>query len=76
MKRHGKQRLYAIWKRGRFIRSVRPGRFAIITTQMIFGRLDCTSGKRAKKENRIFVHTYHDAIEYGARPCKICKPVP
>ncbi|PIR66754.1 MAG: hypothetical protein COU51_02370 [Parcubacteria group bacterium CG10_big_fil_rev_8_21_14_0_10_36_14] len=28
---------------------------------------------RHSKRNAFF-HTYEDAIEYGFRPCKICKP--
>ncbi len=67
---------YRIWKQGRFVRSRVPGRFAIVTTQGVFGRLDCPAGKKAFAENRIFVHTYEDAVAYGARPCMKCNPKP
>ncbi|MFA6407241.1 MAG: Ada metal-binding domain-containing protein [Candidatus Paceibacterota bacterium] len=72
-----KAKLYRIWKQGKFINSRIPGRFAIIASKKIFGRLDCPSGKRlVHPKNRIFVHTYEDAIAYGARPCKKCNPKP
>lgn len=38
----------------------------------IFGTLHCSSGKRMKKENRVFFQTSSDAIEYGYRPCGNC----
>lgn len=41
----------------------------------IFGILDCKSGKRMKKENRVFFHTLEDAVMEGYRPCKNCKPI-
>ena len=65
---------YKIWKHGKIIETPYPGLYAGITTQKIFGRLTCGSGKRAKKENRIFFHTWEDALEAGFRPCKNCRP--
>lgn len=65
---------YNVWKHGKIIETPYPGLYAGITTQKIFGRLTCGSGKRAKKENRIFFHTWEDAVEAGYRPCKVCKP--
>lgn len=65
---------YKVWKDGKIIETPYPGRYAGITTQKIFGRLTCRSGKRAKKENRTFFHTWEDAIEAGYRACKVCKP--
>jgi len=41
----------------------------------IFGRLDCKSGKRRKKENRVFFLNMSDAFRCGYRPCKKCKPL-
>lgn len=70
------EKKYKILKDGRIIESEIPGRFAGIKTMMIFGRMDCKSGMRAKKENRIFFHSWDDAIEAGYRPCKNCKPMP
>ena len=38
----------------------------------IYGLLTCTSGKRMKKENRIFFPSEATAIEMGFRPCAHC----
>ena len=38
----------------------------------IYGRLDCSVGKRMKKENRVFFASEKDAIENGFRPCGHC----
>jgi methylphosphotriester-DNA--protein-cysteine methyltransferase len=38
----------------------------------IYGRLDCTSGKRMKKQNRVFFVSVMEAREYGFRPCGHC----
>lgn len=38
----------------------------------IYGQLDCVSGKRMKKENRVFFKTERDAVFYGFRPCGHC----
>ncbi len=38
----------------------------------IFGRLNCRSGKRMKKGNRIFFKTETEAIAEGFRPCGHC----
>jgi methylphosphotriester-DNA--protein-cysteine methyltransferase len=38
----------------------------------IYGRLNCQSGKRMKKENRVFFSIEHQAIETGYRPCGHC----
>jgi methylphosphotriester-DNA--protein-cysteine methyltransferase len=70
------ERRYRIWRQGRLVPSARPGAYAGIRTQKIFGRLDCWSGKRAYKENRVFFLTWEDAIEAGYRPCRHCRPVP
>jgi methylphosphotriester-DNA--protein-cysteine methyltransferase len=40
----------------------------------IFGRLNCSSGKRMKKGNRIFFKTETEAIAAGFRPCGHCMP--
>lgn len=65
---------YKILKDGQIIESEVPGRFAGIKTTMIFGRLSCKSGMRAKTENRVFFHNWQDALLAGYRPCKSCKP--
>lgn len=38
----------------------------------IYGRLLCSSGKRMKRENRVFFSSESEAIENGYRPCGHC----
>jgi methylphosphotriester-DNA--protein-cysteine methyltransferase len=38
----------------------------------IYGTLHCSSGKRMKKENRVFFSSETEAIEKGYRPCGHC----
>ena len=38
----------------------------------IYGTLSCKSGKRMKKENRVFFKNEAEAIELGFRPCGHC----
>ncbi len=38
----------------------------------IYGTLRCSSGKRMKKENRVFFKNEAEAIHFGFRPCKRC----
>jgi methylphosphotriester-DNA--protein-cysteine methyltransferase len=38
----------------------------------IYGTLQCTSGKRMKRENRVFFATESEAIQNGYRPCGHC----
>ena len=38
----------------------------------IYGTLDCSSGKRMKKENRVFFSCEEKAIKNGYRPCGNC----
>ncbi|WP_156307478.1 Ada metal-binding domain-containing protein [Sphingobacterium endophyticum] len=38
----------------------------------IYGTLDCKSGKRMKRVNRVFFETEEDALEHGFRPCGSC----
>ncbi|HEY9049740.1 MAG TPA: Ada metal-binding domain-containing protein [Ohtaekwangia sp.] len=40
----------------------------------IYGKLSCRSGKRMKKENRVFFHHEVEAIQAGFRPCGHCMP--
>ncbi len=69
------RKLYRVFQEGKFVSTPYPGLYAGITTQKIFGRLDCQSGKRnAKAKNRIFFRFWDDAIEAGYRPCRKCKP--
>ena len=67
---------YKILKGGKIIEGRVPGRYAGWRPGKIFGRLDCKSGLRMKKENRVFFLTWDDAIVEGYRPCKKCKPTP
>ena len=38
----------------------------------IYGTLNCPSGKRMKRENRVFFQTEKDAQNEGYRPCGHC----
>ena len=38
----------------------------------IYGTLNCTSGKRMKKENRVFFASEKEATESDYRPCGNC----
>jgi methylphosphotriester-DNA--protein-cysteine methyltransferase len=38
----------------------------------IYGTLSCTSGRRMKKENRVFFFSEIEAVETGYRPCGKC----
>ncbi len=38
----------------------------------IYGTLHCSSGKRMKKENRVFFKTEKEAMAAGFRPCGHC----
>jgi len=65
---------YKILKNDKIVESGVPGKYAGWKKGKIFGRLDCKSGMRMKKENRVFFLTYQNAIDQGYRPCKKCKP--
>lgn len=68
-------KLYKILKDGKITESPIPGTFAGYKKGKIFGNLECKSGMRMKKENRVFFHSMEDAISEGYRPCKNCKPM-
>ena len=38
----------------------------------IYGKLNCTSGKRMKRQNRVFFVDEKDATAQGYRPCGHC----
>jgi len=67
---------YKLLKDGKTVISRIPGKYAGYKRGKIFGRLDCKSGMRMRKENRVFFLTWDDAIGEGYRPCKNCKPTP
>jgi methylphosphotriester-DNA--protein-cysteine methyltransferase len=46
--------------------------FAGNRTLKIYGLLTCGSGKRMKKENRVFFANEHEAKRAGYRPCGNC----
>jgi len=70
------KRTYAILKPNGVIQSTKAGTFAGHRPGKIFGRLDCKTGMRMLKGNRVFFHSYADAVACGYRPCKLCKPQP
>ena len=39
---------------------------------MIYGKLDCASGKRMNRENRVFFASEDEALRLGYRPCGHC----
>lgn len=41
----------------------------------IYGTLNCTSGKRMKKENRVFFLSEEEARKSGYRPCGNCQRI-
>ena len=41
----------------------------------IYGILQCSSGKRMKRENRVFFFSEQDALQNGFRPCGHCMKV-
>lgn len=57
-----------------FKRLVRAGaiRFAGNKNLKIYGTLRCASGKRMKKENRVFFASAEYASSSGFRPCARC----
>jgi methylphosphotriester-DNA--protein-cysteine methyltransferase len=38
----------------------------------VYGKLNCGSGKRMKKENRVFFKNETEALDSGFRPCGHC----
>jgi len=46
--------------------------FAGNASYKIYGTLRCSSGKRMKKENRVFFKTENEARQEGFRPCGHC----
>ena len=38
----------------------------------IYGMLNCSSGKRMKKINRVFFSSEQEAVSAGYRPCRHC----
>ncbi|WP_307142160.1 Ada metal-binding domain-containing protein [Siphonobacter sp. SORGH_AS_1065] len=38
----------------------------------IYGNLGCSSGKRMRKENRVFFHSEAEALQHYYRPCGHC----
>lgn len=38
----------------------------------IYGHLHCKSGKRMKRENRVFFSSIEEAVAQGFRPCGHC----
>ncbi len=52
-----------------------PGEYAGWRAGKIFGRLECKSGMRMKRESRIFFQSMGEAILRGYRPCKNCRPM-
>ncbi|PIR69481.1 MAG: metal-binding protein [Candidatus Niyogibacteria bacterium CG10_big_fil_rev_8_21_14_0_10_46_36] len=71
-----KKKRYKILKNGKFIESTTPGKYAGWAPRKIFGRMDCESGMRMLKKNRVFLHTYEETIAQDYHSCKKCRPTP
>lgn len=69
------KKLYKILKDGEMVESEIPGFYAGWKVGRIFGKLNCWSGRRMFRNNRVFFHTLEDAVREGYRPCKHCKPM-
>ncbi|HPS54049.1 MAG TPA: Ada metal-binding domain-containing protein [Sedimentisphaerales bacterium] len=54
--------------------TVTDTKFVSSKTSKIFHKIDCTSAKRIKSENKIFYNGRTQALEDGKRPCKNCEP--
>jgi methylphosphotriester-DNA--protein-cysteine methyltransferase len=61
-------------QQGSMFRLIRKGEipFAGNLKLKIYGKLNCRSGKRMKKENRVFFASEKEAIASGFRPCGHC----
>jgi len=46
--------------------------FGVNQKLKIYGTLKCSSGKRMKRENRVFFLSENDAKQNGFRPCGHC----
>jgi methylphosphotriester-DNA--protein-cysteine methyltransferase len=66
---------YKLLQNNKIILSKIPGEYAGWRPGKIFGRLDCKSGMRMKKENRVFFANLEDAVTEGYRPCRNCRPI-
>jgi methylphosphotriester-DNA--protein-cysteine methyltransferase len=60
-----------------FRRAVRAGeiRLAGNSKLKIYGTLNCVSGKRMNRINRVFFSSEDEAVRKGFRPCGRCMPV-
>ena len=67
-------KLYKVLTLAGTVVSEQPGQLAGWRPGKIYGRLDCKSGMRMKKQNRVFFYSKSDAEACGYRPCKKCKP--
>lgn len=46
--------------------------FAGNRRERIYGRLECASGKRLQRRNRVFFSSEQEALAQGYRPCGNC----
>lgn len=55
-------------------RFIRQGRITLAGNRAlrIYGLLKCGSGRRMKKENRVFFESTEEAVLNGYRPCAHC----
>jgi alkylated DNA repair dioxygenase AlkB len=55
-------------------KNIRTGLFSFAGNARlkIYGKLNCRSGKRMRRENRVFFRSEREAIQQGFRPCGHC----
>jgi methylphosphotriester-DNA--protein-cysteine methyltransferase len=71
-------KIYKLLEGGEKVESSIPGEYAGWNggrKGKIFGTLDCKSGMRMDKENRVFFLNLETAVTEGYRPCKNCRPI-
>jgi methylphosphotriester-DNA--protein-cysteine methyltransferase len=56
------------------IQLIRSGEISLAgnSNLKVYGKLNCGSGKRMKKENRVFFKNETEALDSGFRPCGHC----
>jgi methylphosphotriester-DNA--protein-cysteine methyltransferase len=56
------------------IQLIRSGEVSLAgnSSLKVYGKLNCGSGKRRKKENRVFFKNETEALDSGFRPCGHC----
>lgn len=51
-----------------------PGKYITNKSSDVFHLPSCFWGRKIAKDNKIYFHTFQEALHSGKRPCKICMP--